>query len=81
MLIKHERGPAVAHPRPARSAVSETWHRPDGAAGPPAQIPDHELAELIARAASLGVPAWRVRAALGLPPTATTSDADARPPQ
>ena len=79
MYIQHERGPAMAHPRPARSAVSEARHR-NGDATPSAQISDDELTELIARAASLVVPAWRVRAALGLPPTAAASDDDVRPP-
>jgi hypothetical protein len=31
-----------------------------------ARTPDGDLAAIIARAAGLGIPAWRVRAALGL---------------
>gem|GEM_PF-4141187 len=34
----------------------------------PARISDAELAAIIARAAGLGVPAWRVTTALGLGP-------------
>lgn len=32
-----------------------------------ARIPDEELAEVIRRAAAIGVPAWRVATALGVP--------------
>ena len=77
MYIQHERGPAMAHLRPARSAVSATLHRPGDAIPPSPRIPEHELAALISRAALIGVPAWRVRAALGLPATPGATDADA----
>jgi hypothetical protein len=30
-------------------------------------LPEHELAEIIRRAAAIGVPAWRVRTALAAP--------------
>ena len=81
MFIQHERGPPVAHLRPARSAVSASWHHPGDAYAPPAQHPDHEVAAIISRAALIGVPAWRVATALGLPVAADAPDADARPPQ
>ena len=61
--------------------MSASWHRPGDATAPSAQIPQHELAALIARAASIGVPAWRVTTALGLPASVGPSDADARPPR
>jgi len=46
-------------------------------ASPP--VPDQELAAIILRAAAIGVPAWRVATALGVPSAVWTS-ADERPP-
>lgn len=35
---------------------------------PPPPVSDEELAEITRRAAAIGIPAWRVRAALGVTP-------------
>jgi hypothetical protein len=45
----------------------------------PALIPDQELAAIILRAAVIGVPAWRVITALGVPSPAWASG-DEPPP-
>jgi hypothetical protein len=44
------------------------WARSSNATQAPAGIADEELAAILRRAAMIGIPAWRVTVALGLPP-------------
>jgi hypothetical protein len=46
-------------------STADPTRQPD--ATPSASLSDQELDSIIFRAAAIGVPAWRVRAALGLP--------------
>jgi len=49
----------VAHERPTTSDVSQD-------VSTRAELPEQELAEIIRRAAAIGVPAWRVTTALAV---------------
>jgi hypothetical protein len=51
--------------------------RPHDATLTAPRIPDQELAAIMRRAAAIGVPAWRVATALGVPFPAGASDAQA----
>ncbi|HEV2058710.1 MAG TPA: hypothetical protein VGR11_05090 [Solirubrobacteraceae bacterium] len=59
------------------STADQTQHGDFAAAA--GSIPDQELDKIIFRAAAIGIPAWRVITALGLPLSARTSG-DGVPP-
>jgi len=72
-LFENGKGPFVARMRPDAST-----------AGPPSSVDssamaEQELAVLVLRAAAIGIPAWRVTTALGVPPMDGTSG-DSLPP-
>lgn len=62
--VQQGKGPLVAS---TRREASDAGESPAHAEAQPAAIPDHELADIIFRAAALGIPAWRVATALGVP--------------